>query len=309
MKHKTIYAILLLSMYIFTFAFANIFPVTSTTSKATDELADIQSAGVLKVGADTTYPPFESINETTQKAEGFDVDLANYIAGKMGVTAQIITSAWDPIIPNLQNGQFNIILSAMTITPERAQQVNFTRWYYQSYQAVLVPKDNPLNITSVQQLNKTGINIGMESGTTEFLYADANLTAATIHPYNDFATAVTAMDAGQIDVVLADIAVAALDAVNGQHKIVATYQPEYFGIAVKIGENNLLNKLNDILNGLLGTNLTSPTFSADYNAMYEKWFLQNAPGYTSQATPGFEYYGIFLLALIPIIRKIKKQKL
>ena len=333
MKNKTFYAVLLLTMYLLTMAFSNTMPVASTTTtatKATDQLADILSSGVLKVGADTTYPPFESINTTTNKAQGFDVDLANYIAYELSpshnVTAQIITSQWDPIIPNLQAGQFNIILSAMTITAARAQQVNFTRWYYQSFQAILVPNANPANIQTPDDLNKTGVDIGVQSGTTEAIYAQ-NLTKATVHTYDKIGNAITAMGAGTVDCVLGDYAVVALNAAEGVNKVVATYSPEYFGIAVKIGETNLLNKINTILNGLLGTNLDLPSYSTNYTSMYVNWFDIQPPTThqtsltlptttntnttpTSKSTttsPGFELVAIVLLAPTVFIKKVKKQ--
>ena len=333
MKNKTFYAVLLLTMYLLTMAFSNSMPVASTTTtatKTTDQLADIISSGVLKVGADTTYAPFESINTTTGKAQGFDVDLANYIAYQLtpnhNVTAQIITSQWDPIIPNLQAGSFNIILSAMTITAARAQQVNFTRWYYQSFQAILVPNANPLNITSPTDLNKTGVDIGVQSGTTEAIYAQ-NLTQATIHTYDKIGNAITAMGAGTVDCVLGDYAVVALNAAEGVNKVVATYSPEYFGIAVKIGETNLLNKINTILDGLLGTNLELPEYNTNYTSMYVKWFDIQPPTThqtsltlptssvtdttpTSKSTttsPGFELVAIALIAPIVVIRKVKRQ--
>ena len=116
------------------------------------------------------------------------------------------------------------------------------------------------------------------------------------------------MASGQVDCVLGDYAVVALNAALGQNKVVATYSPEYFGIAVRIGETSLLNKLNDILNGLLGTNLDTPTYNANYTAMYEKWFNIEPPSTTASSNaPGFEYFGIFAIAAIPVIRKAQKK--
>lgn len=306
MKHKKMFAIVLLNLYLFTLLFSNITTVNATSAKTNDALADIIARGTIKIGSDTTYPPFESINETTSKAEGFDVDLANYIGTKMGVDVEIITSDWDPIIPNLQKGDFDIILSAMTITEEREQEVDFTRWYYQSFQAILVPNANSKNIESVDDLNKTGVKIGVQSGTTSFLFADENLTAATVQAYNDVPTAIAAMAVGDLDCVLGDYAVLALDAAqHDANKVVATFSPENFGIAVKTGETALLAKLNEILNGLLGSNIESPVYSADYSAMYEKWFETPPP--KGVASPGFEFLGIFVIAVIPVIRKLKKN--
>lgn len=302
-------------------AFSNVTPVAPTQAKTTDALSTIIANKVLRVGADTTYAPFESLNATTQKAEGFDVDLANYIAYSIdpSVKADIITSQWDPIIPNLQSGQFDVIISAMTITPARAQQVNFTRWYYQSFQAILVPNANPKNIQSPTDLNKSGVSIGVQSGTTEAFYAE-NLTQATVHSYSDIQVAITAMASGQVDCVLGDYAVVAQNAAQGQNKVVATYSPEYFGIAVKIGETTLLNKLNTILDGLLGSNLDVPSYNANYTAMYTKWFNTQPPTAqqttlsissntaSTSSTPGFEFLSILALGVIPIIMRKRRNR-
>jgi polar amino acid transport system substrate-binding protein len=320
MKHLKFYATVLLGLYILTMAFSNVTPVAPAQAKTNDALSTIIANKVLRVGADTTYAPFESLNATTSKPEGFDVDLASYIAYSIdpSVQANVITSQWDPIIPNLQSGQFDVIISAMTITAARAQQVNFTRWYYQSFQAILVPNANAKNILTTADLNKTGVNIGVQSGTTEAFYAE-NLTQATIHNYDNVQTAITAMASGQVDCVLGDYAVVAENAALGQNKVVATYSPEYFGIAVKIGETSLLNKLNSILDGLLGSNLDAPTYNANYTAMYTKWFNGAEPPTaqqttlsissntsTSGSTPGFEFLSILAVGVLAII--VKKRR-
>ena len=312
MKHIKFYAVLFLSLYTITLAFSNVAPVSSSvtsSAKVNDELATIISTGVLKIGMDTTYPPFESINATTNKAEGFDVDLGNYIAKAISpnVTAQFITSAWDPIIKNLNNGQFYLIMSAMTITVARAQVVNFTRWYYKSYQAILVPSGNPKNIQTTADLNKTGISVGVEAGTTEDFYA-TNQTTANVHRYPSIDGAYTAMSVGDVDCVLGDYAVVALNAKTTTNKVVDTYSPEDFGIAMSPGNPNLLNKLNGILNGLLGNDTNNPVFSSDYTSMYTKWFDIQPPSSTnSSSAPGFEYLSLFILAVVPIIRKRKNH--
>ena len=302
-------------------------------TQADDTLASIKSKGYITIGADTTYAPFESIDPNSSMPVGFDVDLSVAVAHDMGAALGVKldvhyqTSAWDPIIPNLQQKKFDIILSAMTITADRAKEVDFSRWYYQSYQAWMVPKDNPKGLTKLSDLNQTGLKVGVQRGTTEDLFMNQSLPNADQHRYDDVPTAIQALKQGSLDVVLGDYAVLALAVHDDPSFIVpGLYSPEYFGIAVRLGDTNLLNAINSALNNLLGSNTTNPQPSDLYNSLYDKWFYNNSPGYTGTvtnaalptdvvlkysqggSTPGFEFLSIFVVALIPIVRKLKVRK-
>ena len=319
----------IMMLMVVTFSFCGVLATTHSNAKtqADDTLAEIKSRGQLIVGADTTYAPFESIDPGTNLPVGFDVDLAVVLAHDLGVNLTYQTSAWDPIIPNLQQKKFDIILSAMTITSARAQEVDFTRWYYQSFQAWLMKKDAGYNTLS--DLNATGLRVGVQQGTTEDLFMNQSLPNCSPHRYADVPTAFQALKQGSLDVVLGDYAVVALIAKNDTNYVIGgQYSPEPFGIAVRKGDTNLLNALNTALDGLLGTNQSDPLPSDMYNALYNTWFSVNAPGYngtvTSMAlpsdvtlkyssgggsTPGFEVFGIFAIVLIPLVRKLKVKKI
>lgn len=291
-----------------TMSSSSLVAVTASPDKVNDALADIKARGTLKVGADTAYPPFESINEATSKAEGFDVDIAGEIASALGVNLTVITSAWDPIIPNLQAGDFDMIISAMTITPERELEVDFSRWYYNSTQAILVTTANPKNIDHTDDLNVTGIKIGLQSGTTSDWYADDNLQAATVQKYSDFPLAVAALKKGELDAVLGDYPVLFKDASeSGETKVVFQFSQEFFGIAVRTGETALLNAVNDVLDELLGTDVDNPVFSQKYADFHEKWFKAKPVGYTAPSVPGFEIPAMLAIAAIPIVRKLRRN--
>lgn len=113
------------------------------TNTSGSDLSAILAAGEIVFGSDTTYPPFESIDDDGTTIVGFDADIAHALAAEIsthyGVTvvANMFTTAWDPIIPDLKIAKFDAILSAMTKTAARAQQVDFTRAYYTSAQGVL----------------------------------------------------------------------------------------------------------------------------------------------------------------------------
>ncbi|HLW00004.1 MAG TPA: ABC transporter substrate-binding protein [Ktedonobacterales bacterium] len=120
--------------------------------------------GVLTVGSDTTYPPQEYIDPKANKAAGFDVDLITAIAQHMGLQAHIVTTRFDTILDDLVAKHFDVVISAVSITPERQQQVDFTP-YLTAGESLLVQEGNPKHIASTDDL--CGLSVGVQSGTLE----------------------------------------------------------------------------------------------------------------------------------------------
>src|SRR5579884_1304029 len=94
----------------------------STTPSATP---DLMTPGVLTIGSDTTYPPQEYIDPTTNKAVGFDIDLITAIAQRMGLQTKIVSTSFDTILADLAARRFDAVISAVTITPDRQKQADF----------------------------------------------------------------------------------------------------------------------------------------------------------------------------------------
>ena len=130
-----------------------------------DTLDDIKAAGVLRVGMEPGYMPFELTN---QKGEiiGFDVDVAKRMAKKLGVKLELVSTAWDGIIPSLMTSKFDVIMSGMTITDERSQVVDFADPYIIIGQTALVRKDLAGEIKSYKDLNNPKYKIASKLGTT-----------------------------------------------------------------------------------------------------------------------------------------------
>ncbi|ROR32743.1 transporter substrate-binding domain-containing protein [Inmirania thermothiophila] len=103
-------------------------------------LDEILERGTLRVGMEPAYMPFELTN---QKGEiiGFDVDIAKRMAKAMGVELEIVSTAWDGIIPALLTKKFDIIMSGMTLTQERNLRINFAQPYIIVGQTLLIRKE------------------------------------------------------------------------------------------------------------------------------------------------------------------------
>ena len=133
---------------------------TSTITRPTDLL----TSGVLTVGSDTTYPPQEYIDTTRHKAAGLDVDLITAIAQRMGLQANIVSAKFDTIIDGLVAKHFDVVISAINITPERQKKADFVP-YFTAGESLLVQKGNPKNIKSTNDL--CGLTVGVQDGTIE----------------------------------------------------------------------------------------------------------------------------------------------
>jgi polar amino acid transport system substrate-binding protein len=145
----------------------------TTTSGAAASItppANIKSAGKLVFCSDITYPPEESYKSGTTTPEGSDIDIGNYIAKKMGVTARFDNTGFDGIIAALLAKKCDLIISGMNDTPERRKQVAFVD-YLKVGQSFMVRSGNPAHITGIASL--AGKSASVETGTTNKDFLDA----------------------------------------------------------------------------------------------------------------------------------------
>ena len=125
---------------------------------------DLLTSGVLTVGSDTSYPPQEYLDPATNKAAGFDVDLITAVAKQMGLQTHIVTTPFASILDDLAAKRFDIVISAITIIPERQSKADFIP-YVSVGESLLVAKGNPRHITSTDDL--CGLAVGVQEGSIE----------------------------------------------------------------------------------------------------------------------------------------------
>ena len=214
-------------------------------------LGAAQAQEMLKIGTEGAYPPFNNLT-AAGRLEGFDIDIANALCDEMKVKCEFVTQDWDGIIPALQAGKFDAIIASMSITPERAEKVDFTGKYYNTPSAIAGPKDS-----DIKDLTKEGLagkTIGAATSTTHFNYASQTYTDSEIKAYPSSQEFLLDLGNGRLDAVEDDISVleAWLKTADGACcKILGQPSPqpvEIFGpgagIAVRKGETALVEKFN-----------------------------------------------------------------
>jgi polar amino acid transport system substrate-binding protein len=193
--------------------------------------------GVLTVGSDIAYAPFEFYIEGTEDADGLDIDIARAIAEVFGVEIEFVNTGFDGIIPALQTEDFDIIVSAMTIRPDREKQIDFVP-YISVGTGVLVPTGNPDGIGSLEDL--CGLTVAVQLGTIQEEMANDQSAECdepiTVVTFDTNPLAVEDLRTGGSDANLSDLPVATEDAAqsNGELEVVQPQiAPEPYGIGVR----------------------------------------------------------------------------
>jgi len=180
---------------------------SGTTEPETDASADytLVEEGKLIVASDLDFPPLDSFENSTP--QGFDVDLSNEIAKRLGLECQYLPPQdFDSIIPMIkQGGKADIGNSAFSITEERKAEIDFTDAYLDSNLGVAVRKDSDAKDEGA--LNDASKTVAVQAGTTGEAWARENLPEATIVPLASVTVCMTGVQAGQYDAFCADLPV------------------------------------------------------------------------------------------------------
>lgn len=238
----------------------------AAASTSTSEYTLVKD-GTLSVCTHMAYKPFE-FNEGGEVV-GFDVDIMDLVAKKMGVQQQIIDVPFDQIWSGtaFQANKCDLGAAGMTITPERAESVLFSEGYFDATQALLVKKGS--GITNLASMS--GRKLGVQTDTTGQKYAEENKAANkyTTVAFDDLPLSVNAVKAGRVDGAINDNGVLydfAKD--NPDTEVVAEFNTgEQYGIAGKKDDPNAA-KLIDLVNETVEEAKSDGT----YDSIYEKWF-------------------------------------
>lgn len=227
------------------------------------------------VGTDAAYAPFESQNEKGEIV-GFDIDIVRAVAAKAGFEVRFVNTPWEGIFNALGQGDRDLLVSAITITDERRQTMDFSDPYFDAAQLIAVPADSPV----ARFADLKSLKVGVQTGTTgdEAVSQLLGKTSTDIKRFESTPLALKELEAGGVDAVVADNGVVSHYVANnpgGRFKTVSDpeFVPEQYGIAVRKGQAELLAALNQ--------GLAAIRADGTYTQIYARYF--GAP--TTPATP------------------------
>jgi polar amino acid transport system substrate-binding protein len=223
-------------------------------------------AKVYVVGTDAAYAPFESQNEKGEIV-GFDIEVVQAIAKKAGFEVKFVNTPWEGIFNALGQGDRDMIVSAVTITEERKQTMDFSNPYFDAQQLIAVKENS--KVSKFADLKK--LKVGVQTGTTgdEAVTKLLGKTSTNIKRFESTPLALKELEASGVDAVVADNGVVIHYVANnpgGKFKMVADkeFVPEQYGIAIKKGNTELQEKLNK--------GLAEITADGTYEQIYKKYF-------------------------------------
>lgn len=222
---------------------------------------EVVSSDTIVMGTNAEFEPFE-YRENGTDITGFDVEVAEEIAKKLGKKLVIEDMAFDSLIMALNSDKVDFVAAGMTATDERKTQVDFSTAYFKSKQMIIVKSDNA-DITSPDDLS--GKKVGVQLGTTGDLFVSGTEGVEVIQ-FQSGTAAVMDLKNGQVDAVVID-AEPAKKMIDGQSDLKlleAPFVEEEYAIAVKKGDADLLKAINDTLEALKA--------DGTYDKIYVKYF-------------------------------------
>lgn len=229
-------------------------------------LESFASEKVLKIGTEGAFPPFNYFNEKNELV-GFEIDFAREIANRMGYEAEFVTSEWSGILTSLLAKKYDVIIASMTITPKRAEKVNFSDWYYVDGDITVVRDDNK-EINKVSDLE--GKVVGVTTGTTQETAAkdiDKKYKLKEIKLYPSDIEGVSDLINGRLDAFIgAKLQMAYRKKIKDQPiRMVGSRLNESFkGAAFRKTETELLKEFNMALESMKK--------DGSYENLSKKWF-------------------------------------
>ncbi|MDD7114453.1 MAG: transporter substrate-binding domain-containing protein [Lachnospiraceae bacterium] len=221
---------------------------TACGTNQQEETTEQSSTDELVVAMELAYPPFETKDENGDPS-GVSVDFSKAFGEYIGRDVRIENISWDGLIPSLQTGKADMVISSMTITEERKESVDFSDPYANAMLAILANKDS--GISSVDDLNQSGKKIAVKTGSTGYIYAQKHLTNAEIVGLPDESACVTEVAQGKADGFIYDQLTIYRNWKKNPDTTTAVFIPfqdvEQWGVAVQKGDTELLSQLNEFI--------------------------------------------------------------
>lgn len=228
----------------------------------------VKSAGKITFGLDDAYPPMEYRDEKNALV-GFDIDFGNAIAKKLGVKAEFVPTAWDGILPSLKSSKFDAILSALSITDKRKEEIGFSEPYIMGGPIIITKKDN----TTIKKTDDLkGKIVGVQLGSTGDNAVSSLSGVKEVKKYDKIPQALLDLTAGRLEAVVADDQVGryyiGLDA--SKYSVAGKLNDEPFGIGFRKEDKTLNDTVQKAINDLKADGTLSKISMKWFNTDYYK---------------------------------------
>jgi polar amino acid transport system substrate-binding protein len=230
-------------------------------------LSRIVDSGTLRVGMSGTQPPFSVISKSGSLI-GYEVDLANLLAEAMGVKVEFVQKPFGELLPALEKGEIDAIMSGMTMTPKRNLKAAFVGPYIVSGKSILTTSSALAALQDAEEIDRSSVKITALKGSTSEKFVQKVLEKTTYVGVDDYDTAVQMVIDGKADALVADFPICALSQMRFPDAGLATLtEPltiEPIGIALAPGDALFVNMVTNYLSALDGIGLL--------DALEKKWF-------------------------------------
>lgn len=234
----------------------------ASSSQSGEVLTRVKDSDTLTVGFEGTYMPFNFRDDKNEFA-GFDVEISNEIAKRLGVKAKFVATPWDGLIGGLKADKFDIIIAQMSITDERKKSVDFTDPYVKTG-GVLITRKDTNNITKLEDLK--GKKVGVGGGTT-FETTVKEVKGADVKLYKGVNEYIEDLINGRLDVIMNDQLLMGYNIKEKKLPIQITsdvLNEDSIGMAVKKGNSDFVKEVNDALDEIKK--------DGTYQSIFKKWF-------------------------------------
>ena len=218
---------------------------------------------VVRIGTEGAYEPYNYIDQATGELTGYEIELGNELCKRAAVNCEFVQNAWDSIIPNLQSGNYDMIMAGMSITAERDEVIDFSQNY--------IPPASSAYLARTADVNTgEGAVIAAQTGTIQAGYVAES--GATLLEFATPDETVAAVKNGEADAVFADKDYLAPIAADSNGELVLLANEVQLGGGVGIGLRESDTELKDKMNAAI----QSLKDDGSLNAMIKKWFGDEA---------------------------------
>ncbi len=207
--------------------------------------------GVLMVAMEIGYPPMEYYDEDGSTPIGFDVEVADAIAEKLGLEAELIDTSWDGIFAGVDTGKYDCVISGVSLTEERKEQFNMTEPYVSNHTVLIVPEDS--EIDSLEALNGHSTAVQAETTADGYMKEHGAELGVELFQYDKVINCFDDLKAGRTDSVFTDSVVAEYylgEDASGYKTVWENEELEPISICLKKGNDVLTEKIEEALDSL-----------------------------------------------------------